>query len=74
MNCPIRNSECEKLKYHKDELYCSALNLFIIDIHHNSCPGFDNFSNFIYCPLCNRKLRVETNICQNCGYDLRDWK
>ena len=74
MICPIRNSECKALKFLRDERYCIALKKLLIDIHHNDCPGLDEFTQSLgcICPLCERMIPLGQNRCSTCGYNLND--
>lgn len=76
MKCPIRNSECEKLKYHWDELYCSSANKFIKDMHHTECDGCDEHTKSLgcLCPACGRMIPLGQNLCTTCGFNLEDLK
>ena len=75
MKCPLRgNIECSKLKYKRDEKYCSAVNKYLQDMHHTECEGLDDFTKSLGtpCPGCGRHIPLGQNRCPDCGFDLRD--
>ena len=75
MKCPLRgNVECDKLKYHRDELFCSTSKRFLQDMHHTECNGDDEFTKSLGtpCPGCGRHIPLGQNRCTTCGFDLED--
>lgn len=78
MECPLRgNIECNKLKYKRDELYCSSIDKYLKDMYHNECDGADEFTTKdlgTVCPRCRRLIPLGQNLCETCGFDLEDLK
>jgi len=75
MKCPLRgNIECNKLKYRRDELFCTSIDKFLQDMSHNDCNGEDEFTKSLgcICPACGRIIPLGQNQCTTCGFDLED--
>jgi hypothetical protein len=77
MKCSLRgNIECSKLKFKRDELFCSSVNKYLQDMSQNECNGDDEFTQSLgcKCPACGREISLGQNLCTNCGFDLDDLK
>ena len=75
MKCKLRgNIECSKLKFKRDEKYCSSVNKFLQDMSHTECNGDDEFTKSLgcKCPACGRDIPLGQNLCTTCGFDLKD--